>query len=124
MRLTRVQSASVVLSNAALGDEAGEYERPMTMTGEDFGHNRAGRAEALGGLAALLALRMLRRGPAAPAALKHQALRDALTHRFRSLIERKRPQHAAVSSRHRLTQAALRGDTAVRPRASRVRTWH
>lgn len=78
---------SVVLSSAEIGDEAGECERLMRMTGEEFGQSRAGRAEALSALAALLAIWVLRRGPDAPAALKHQALRDALTQRFRSLIE-------------------------------------
>lgn len=59
----------------------------MEMIGREFDQSRPGRAEALTALAALLALRVLRRGPAAPTALRHQALRDALAHRFRSLIE-------------------------------------
>ncbi len=78
---------SLVLGSADIGHEAGECERLMAMIGQEFAQSRPGRAEALNALAALLAIWVLRRGPAVPLALKHQALRDALTHRFRSLIE-------------------------------------
>ena len=78
---------SVVLGSAEIGNEAGECERLMAMIGQEFSQSRPGRAEALNALAALLAIWVLRRGPAVPLALKHQALLYALTHRFRSLIE-------------------------------------
>ena len=78
---------SLVLSNAEIDRESGECARLMSMIGQEFAQSLPGRAESLNALASLLAIWVLRRGPAAPAALKHQALRDALTHRFRSLIE-------------------------------------
>ena len=80
-------SHTMILGNTEMGNEAGECERLMEMISREFDQSRPGRAEALTALAALLAIWVLRHGPQAPAALKHQALRDALTHRFRSLIE-------------------------------------
>ena len=78
---------SLILHGAALGDEAANSLQLMAMIAQEFAASRAGRAEALNALAALLTIRVLRCAGSAAPALRRQALRDALTHRFRSLLE-------------------------------------
>ena len=78
---------SLILHGTAIADAAADSEQLMAMIAQEFGASRPGRAEALNALAALLAIRVLRCAGNAPPTLRRQALRDALTHRFRSLLE-------------------------------------
>ncbi len=78
---------SLILQGGTLAIEAADYVQLMAMIAEEFAASRPGRAEALNALIALLAIRVLRSAGSAPPALRRQALRDALAHRYRSLLE-------------------------------------
>jgi AraC family transcriptional activator of pobA len=75
-----------VLDTPVMREALPECERLFAMIEAEFTGARPGRVEALGALAALLALWVLRRG-GGDAASGPRALRDALTHRFQSLLE-------------------------------------
>ncbi|MFN0163799.1 MAG: helix-turn-helix domain-containing protein [Burkholderiales bacterium] len=78
---------SIVLDPGALGAETAAVEDLFARIADEFGASRPGRAEALAALATLLVLKVVRLGAPPAPALRQAALRDALTHRFRSLIE-------------------------------------
>ena len=78
---------SIIVDRAAFGGNANECAGLFDAVAREFAQSDPGRVEALNALATLLVLWVLRHSGAAPTALARQALRDALTHRFRSLIE-------------------------------------
>lgn len=88
---------SLILDGAAIANAAADSEQLMAMIAQEFAASLAGRAEALNALAALLAIRVLRCAGSAPPTLRRQAVRDALTHRYRSLLEIHFRRHQALS---------------------------
>ena len=80
-------NATRVLHREAILDDVPECAHLLALISGEFSQSRAGRPAALIGLAALLAMWVLRHGVAEPTALRRQAVRDALTHRYRSLVE-------------------------------------
>ncbi|MBL8381467.1 MAG: helix-turn-helix domain-containing protein [Burkholderiales bacterium] len=82
-RLTR----SIILGREAVAPDVDACALLFARIAEEFGQSRPGRAEALAALATLLVVWVLRQGGAADGPLQRQAARDALTHRYRALIE-------------------------------------
>lgn len=91
--LTRSQSMAarlpetIVLSSDELVSGAAECEALFARIADEFAQSRPGRIEALSAWVTLLLLWVLRRSRTVRSTFTHQALRDALTHRFRSMLE-------------------------------------
>lgn len=78
---------SIILDHTAVTPEVEACAQLFARIADEFGQSRPGRAEALAALATLLVVWVLRQGGATHGPLQRQAARDALTHRYRSLIE-------------------------------------
>ena len=82
----RLNQTVLVPAEALCGDATGG-ESLFNALASEFQASQPGRTEALQAWAIQLALWFLRRGSAAVAPLRRQALRDTLLHRYRALLE-------------------------------------
>ena len=79
---------SIHVAQGAIGGDLSECEELFESLAREFAQSRPGRAEALNAHALVLALWFLRHAVTVPAALRQQALKDALVQRYRALLER------------------------------------
>ena len=78
---------TIIVGSDAIGADALACEQLFSQLAQEFGASRPGRVEALHAHAMLIALWLLRRENATRGPPRRQALRDTLTHRYRSLLE-------------------------------------
>jgi AraC family transcriptional activator of pobA len=95
--LPRLDQLLLVPAPELSEEDAMECEALFQNLGAEFERSRPGRAEALRSHAALLGLWFLRREAGTRAALRSEALRDALVQRYRSLLELHFRQHQPIS---------------------------